>query len=128
MRRKVLTAAATLAVSAGTAFGTAGVAYADNPSVSETTATCITSGSSGVEGTPWTGKNPEDCSGEYRLYDITRGRPTLIAQIDNADSIGIKEAVAGDYASAQDWCADNSLSCSILTGAGFFVLGILVNR
>lgn len=127
-RRTIIAALTAIMISTGASLGTASVAHADPTSVSQTTATCITSGGGGVAGTPWTGKDPTDCKGEYRLYDISRGRPALIVQVKNTRTVGFKEAVAGDYASAQDWCSDNSLTCSILTAGGFFILGLLVNR
>lgn len=72
-------------------------------------------------GTPtpleWKNKNPASCNGIFR---ITRNAKTLFAldgrKVKNYDDM-VKN-LKGEYKAAQKWCADNSLTCTVVTSVG----------
>jgi hypothetical protein len=70
----------------------------------------------------WTSKDPQDCHGDYTVYDTsTPERPTVLFSIETpADSIW--PAVRQGYQAAQDWCSSNSLTCAVITAVGYDVV------
>lgn len=72
-------------------------------------------------GTPipfnWAGKNPKECKG---VYKIEVGGVSKLT-IDNRrvkDWNGLIKRFSEGYASAQKWCASNSLTCTVVTTVG----------
>lgn len=88
-----------------------------------TRAICYTAQSYQQGSQLWNGKNPKSCPGSYQLYDMSGARPTLIMQIRNTKAVSFQQLVAKEYADAQRWCANNSLTCTIITGIAFVVVG-----
>jgi hypothetical protein len=72
--------------------------------------------------TDWTNKDPQDCHGDYTVYDTrTPERPTVLFSVETpADSIW--PAVRQGYQAAQDWCASNALTCAVVTAVGYDIV------
>ncbi|MBD8104741.1 hypothetical protein [Plantibacter sp. CFBP 8775] len=82
--------------------------------------------------TVWDGKDPDTCDGIYRLYDLSSSQHggKIIFQVDNtnyaARQAGAWAAVKGGYEAANDWCADNVLTCTVVTGIGIAIVSPLL--
>lgn len=82
--------------------------------------------------TVWDGKDPNTCDGIYRLYDLTSSQHggKVIFQVDNtnyaARQAGAWAAVKGGYDAANAWCADNSLTCTVVTAVAVAVISPLL--
>lgn len=74
----------------------------------------------GSSTTVWNGKNPKDCHARYQLYDIRNSRPVLVLDLNKpaVDSAAFWKAIAAGYTASQKWCAQNSLTCTIIVSVG----------
>lgn len=88
-----------------------------------TRAICYTAQSYQQGTQDWAGKNPKSCPGSYQLYDMSGPRPALIMQIRNTKAVSFQQLIAKEYADAQRWCSNNSLTCTIITGVAFALVG-----
>lgn len=70
----------------------------------------------------WTGKDPSDCLHRYILYKD--GKP--IMNVNNVNEKGWAAIKRGN-AAAQDWCSDNSLTCSFVAAAAIAVVSPLIS-
>jgi hypothetical protein len=70
----------------------------------------------------WTGKDPSTCqSGSYVL--LKDWQVVLRIEPGRSDVWG---AVKQGYAAAQQWCSQNSLTCTVMTGIGVAIVSPLI--
>jgi hypothetical protein len=65
-------------------------------------------------------RNPSDCHSDYTVYDVRGDRPTVLLYLQGPGQ-DAWAAIAQGYQAAQDWCASNSLTCSVVTSIGVSV-------
>lgn len=77
---------------------------------------------SGTTVADFTGRDPSLCKTGYILYKdnkvVLHIRPT------NKD---VWKAFKNGYSAAQDWCKNNSLTCTVVTGVGVALVSPLIN-
>lgn len=77
----------------------------------------------------WTNKKANDCNGWYTIYDVRtaggRSPGTVVFKVNNTNYKANKAQYAAMYKSAQAWCSNNSLTCTIGVSIGVAILGAL---
>lgn len=69
-------------------------------------------------------RNPKSCSGIYQVYqwNAAMQRPVLVLQIHNG-GVGVWTAIRNGYTATQNWCANNSFTCAVVTSVGVSLAG-----
>lgn len=120
MIRKISTLFAALALSLGmmVATGEAAAAYGTPDPVNY--ATC----QSGVTAAYYpVDADPRDCHTYYRLYHNHK----LVLSMDNSSNPDVWNRWGRGYRAAQDWCANNSMTCGVMTGIGFMIVSPIIS-
>lgn len=122
MRNKILCALSALLVMFAGSVVMAGPAAAAPPAGVKTY--CMQAGPASVKRS-WDGKDPQSCATTYWIEK--NGTKVMQLNVGEANRAKIRAkmwgAMKGDYDAAQDWCSGNSLTCTLVTSAGFAILG-----
>ncbi|GAA3336685.1 hypothetical protein GCM10017714_35000 [Curtobacterium pusillum] len=71
--------------------------------------------------------SPKTCNGIYRI--TVSGK--MVAQLDNRrvkNYADLLKRLQAGYTASQKWCAQNSLTCTIVTSVGSLLLGGVIKR